>query len=54
MESLERFFTGDDIKLYTNVDGTMLKDRLKQQVIECNYSMSAIKKQCDGTYEEET
>ena len=41
---LERYFNGDDIKVLTKVDGPKLADMLKQEVIDCHYSMAAIRK----------
>ena len=54
VEELERFFTGDTIKLYTRLDGTMLMNKLREQVIECHYDMASIRKQIGGKEEEES
>lgn len=41
---LERFFTGDGITAYTKLDGMLLMNKLKQEVIEYNYDLKAINK----------
>lgn len=53
VEELERFFTGDNIKIYTRLDGPTLMNKLKEQVIECHYDMAEIIKQIGGGKEEE-
>lgn len=43
IKSLERFFTGDDIKMYTSLDGSMLLKGLQEQCEEHHYNFTAIK-----------
>lgn len=44
VDELERFFAGDGIKSYTMLNGTMLMNRLKREVILHNYDLKAIRK----------
>lgn len=44
LEDLERFFTGEDVACYTNLDGNMILDGIRKQCEEFNYSYKAIKK----------
>lgn len=39
---LERFFTGNTIRLYTKLDGTALMQAIKAEVIEFNYDLKAL------------
>ena len=54
VDELERFFDGDNIKIYTSLDGTELKNKLKEQVVRCHYSMVAINAEIGGNEEEES
>lgn len=38
LEELEQFFTGENISLYTKLDGVTLMEDIKQDVIDNNYS----------------
>ena len=44
MDILERWFTGDDIKVYTRLDGTALMNGIKQQCAENNYDLTKIRR----------
>lgn len=44
LKDIERFFTGDDIKLYTTMDGQALLDKLNIEAKAYNYDWKAIKK----------
>ena len=44
VRELERFFSGEDIMLYTRLDGRMIMDRLKQEIADLNYDISAVDK----------
>lgn len=46
--NLERFFHGEDIKLYTKVDGKYIAEELKKQVEECEYNLHRVRKLNDG------
>ena len=37
LKELREFFEGDDIRLYTKLDGPMLMRRIEQNVKACNY-----------------
>lgn len=42
IESCERFFLGDDIKLYTTLDGKSLMTKLQQEAEQYNYNYKKI------------
>ena len=46
--NLERFFYGEDIKMYTKVDGKYIAEELKRQVEECNYNLNWVRKLNNG------
>lgn len=54
VQKLEDFFTGDQIKCLTKVDGPALMARLKQEVIDNDYDLKKIKKShfMDSDYDE--
>ena len=44
VNELERFFTGEDIKLYTDFDGTEMMNAVRQEVKDYQYNITALKK----------
>ena len=43
IKDVENFFTGDDIKIYTKLDGPTLMKKLKERVEYYNYNYTRIK-----------
>ena len=43
MNILERWFTGEGIRMYTSLDGTMLMNGIKEQCAEHNYDLVKIR-----------
>ena len=43
VKTIESFFKGDDIKLYTRLDGRELMKRIEREVMDCNYDPKVIK-----------
>lgn len=44
IKKLERFFTGKDISLYTQLDGYDLMRRIRLMVVNCNYDIKTIRR----------
>lgn len=47
LESLERFFKGETIKIYTKLDGPKLMEMVKQEIIDNGWKIPKRKKEED-------
>lgn len=53
VRELERFFKGEDIMIYTKLDGERLMERVRDEVIKFNYDLKALYKSHGDIEEEE-
>lgn len=44
VNDLERFFSGDGVRAFTKLDGVMLMNRLKREVVENKYAAKTLNK----------
>ena len=53
VRELERFFKGEDIMIYTKLDGERLMERVRDEVIRFDYDLKALYKSHGDIDEEE-